>query len=412
MINGFKSILELCKNRCMDKESYISVLNDMQMPEPVVSKDVHNFGLQLQGLMDCNYEYVVKHSDEPYVRLKFGEQLIYKSLWHQIKDSGIGHLSSFNMPGNYFEITVHITPGVSKGIYESEEDYQKRKIAFFSNCRYSLIDTMIGKMIADTEENRLMLKEWFKGIVDFYTYEEKLTNGFIREVKMFAKNITLYDMEEEKPDEFDQSSVERIMKYAKESIDALDISGLSPGILVSSLGIATSSYYYICKEVGLENEYCINYANKMLSNKEKNEYTNKRAKEIGSSVSVEEVLSSASELSEKLNRKFANDLCFCISKSHWHDGSFYFSGFFSKDCAYMYNGSDEKEYMFDDFKVKEDEDGIHYRIDASYIREIKHYFESQFHAKKVKILVETNDNSLVISEISGYIDDLITLQNI
>lgn len=390
----FEKILELCKQNCLGRDKYIEVLEQMELPEPSVSSHIVGLMDGLKKVNDLESSLLDNYSDNPYVRMSFGEIYLYWNLWHRIKNSGVGHLMEFHMEHSAFKIVIFISPSLSKDDNETSEEYKARKEQFFETFPYKTIDTTFGKQLADTQENRDKLKDWLECFIDFYSWSIEAQNGFIRKITMFSKSVLLCEEEKQKERKFDKAAIERIERICK---DAKESQEISKCIGRGTDDIITSDYCAICKELSYENEYCKRY--QMLLPQVKNIKDAK--KEFGKTIPQEELLSTYKELSKKVEDMFAKTAKFSLLDYCWHDGAFRFRGNFSSNITMFY----KKEFFdsrlkFDD--IAED-NGMEYLIGAEYIAVVREVFEKEYHCSHISMEIEDRDGRMVIKSVSGMI---------
>lgn len=406
-------IIKLCEDKVYDKKQYIDILKKMNLPEPVAHEN--RFVLQLENMTDLKAIYLSdKNINNPLVRLRFGEEWVYWDLWRRIRDSGLGHLSSFCIKGGVFNIEITLSIGLSRGNYESKNNFEKRKVEFERNLKYDIVNLHSTKLIKNTEKNVSLFLEFINTFCNPITYEFSTWKNGIRIVKLRTKNITPYGIKDEKPDEFDESSLERIKKCCMDAVDAIDTVEAIPKLKETCNSILGSTYHLICDEIGFQDDYYRKYENIVLPKKVRNRLLQEKEWEFGKTIPLEEMLNTAKEIDEKIKNLFAKDMCIWITDGSWHMG-YEFSGRFSKESIFFVMDDDEicnntDGYKFDEYLINKDENA--YEIGASHALDVKTILEVDYFVSNIELSLRECDYNYCISEIKGRMDNLLFMKGV
>jgi len=406
----FKQMQALCSGKELNEDRYISILEKAVMPKP--KRRANSFMDALEAEADSNYNYVTNYPDNSVVRLLFGEKYLYYNLCKRLSDMGIGHVHEFYIKGRSIFVDIYLSVCIRKKENETKQSYEARKSEFLSMFPYELADSEKNK-IKDTERNRKILLGSLLEFMDIRSCSIFARNDYLYKVSLHVCDIKLYKGKTENVEKsFSLVSVEQIEKECSSALDALSMYGigLCDDVIES---IVSSCYYRICCIAGYRNNFCTEYEKIVLSNRDRNRMVKEQIGKIGSSVTVCEMFDTLNGITDKIQKRFAGELCFSGDLS-WHMG-LRFSGSFSPNICSMYAENEdssflEQEFAFDQYLVCKKDFSI-YCIGTDYVKEVREKFMSEFGAFNIEIKCSEYDGKFCITGVSGMIDDVLKISS-
>lgn len=404
----FEEIYNLAANGILWDEPYKQILNEMSLPE--LSEYDNSVGIELQANMDEERNNLENISDS-YSKMPFWSDYLYWQLWKKIRYDSLGHVVSLKTYRSRYEIEISVGLDIRKDELESKEDYDNRKKQILDSSPYQWEKyEKINKIaILDTDENKEKYLEYLSGFMDIIRYSFETRDNKLQTIKVICKNIhvELYVKETEK--KLDKGMLEYIMKQIKEVAHAKATVKYIPTLESIANHIYASTYYDLCKKLGVNNENTKKYEEMFLKNRNKNRETRDMAEEIGKTYSSEAMFNCIKEIGEMLENYLQVKYCIYLDSIYYKGKSLNITFFFSRILMNCFDRDDlNNAYVFDEITVPGKDKDV-YIIPIDKINYVINTMNKDIGIEKVYIdskneVISSGEEIICINKISGEID--------